>query len=298
MKRRPGLVLFLLLAVLPKSGRAEEPERVSYQASPRVRVIPDLEFARYGARILQLDLYLPAPRPAAPVPAFVVVRGGGWLVNDRKEWAFIASALAERGVASACIEYRLGTEAPFPGAVQDVKAAIRWTRAHAGKYGIRPDAIGTLGGSSGAHMALLAGVSAGERELEGGGGTPGTSSAVQAMVAMAAPTDVRLLGEGGRQAVQKFLRLGPREDPKLWAFASPVTHVDAGDPPVLLLHGGNDESVLPDQSAAFAREYTKAGARAELHVLGGAPHAFWNYVPWFSQSMDEAAAFLGRVAPK
>jgi acetyl esterase/lipase len=297
MKRHGASVLLLLLLTgVPRLGLADEPERVQYRPSPNVRVLADLEFARYGTRVLRLDLYLPARRSSAPIPAFVVVRGGGWLVNDRKEWAPIASALAERNVAAACIEYRLGSEAPFPGAVQDVKAAIRWTRANARKYRIRPEAIGTLGGSSGAYMALLAGVSAGERELEGGGGTPGTSSAVQAVVAMATPADLRLLGEGGQQTAQKFLRLGPREDPELWAFASPVTHIDAADPPVLLLHGGDDTAVAPEQSALFAREYAKVGAKAELHVLGGAPHAFWNYVPWFGQTMDEAADFLVRVA--
>lgn len=294
MRRAGGLVLFLAV-VAAQGAFAQEPERLEYRRSPKVRVLEDLEFARYGKRVLRLDLYLPAKRPAAPIPAVVVVRGGGWLVNDRKEWAPIASGLAERGIAAASVEYRTATEAPFPGAVQDVKAAVRWTRAHAGKYGIRSDAIGTLGGSSGALMALLVGVSAGERELEGGGGAAGTSSAVQAVVAMAAPADVRLLGEAGRQAVQKFLRLGPREDPALWAFASPVTHIDASDPPVLLLHGGDDEAVLPEQSAVFAREYAKAGAKAELHVLGGAPHAFWNRAPWFESTLDEAAAFLLRV---
>jgi acetyl esterase/lipase len=71
--------------------------------------------------------------------------------------------------------------------VQDVKAAVRWMRANAKLYGISPNMIGTLGGSSGAHMALLAGISD-DRDLEGSGGNNNVSSRVQAVVAMAAPT--------------------------------------------------------------------------------------------------------------
>jgi len=65
------------------------------------------------------------------------------MVNDRADFAHVASALAERGLAAANIEYRTAAESPYPGAVQDVKAAIRWMRANAKLYGISPDAIGT-----------------------------------------------------------------------------------------------------------------------------------------------------------
>src|ERR1700737_2407253 len=128
--------------------------RVQYRPSPRVKVVPDIVFARYGSRALRLDLYLPV-LSQEPVPGVIVIRGGGWMVNDRAESAHVASALAERNLAAASIEYRTAAEAPFPGAVQDVRAAIRWMRANAKRFGISPDTIGTLGGSSGAPMALL-----------------------------------------------------------------------------------------------------------------------------------------------
>ena len=124
---------------------SNDPTRVQYHPSPRVRVVPAIVFARYGKRALRLDLYLPIDNREA-VPGVIVIRGGGWMVNDRKESAHVASALAERGVAAASIEYRTADEAAFPGAVQDVKAAIRWMRANAKLYGISPAVIGTLGG--------------------------------------------------------------------------------------------------------------------------------------------------------
>jgi pectinesterase len=271
-----------------------DPTRVQYHPSPRVRVVPAIVFARYGKRALRLDLYLPIDSQEA-VPGVIVIRGGGWMVNDRKESAHVASALAERGMAAASIEYRTADEAAFPGAVQDVKAAIRWMRANAKLYGISPEVIGTLGGSSGAHMALLAGIS-NDHDLEGKGGNNNVSSLVQAVVAMATPTDFLSLNAGGRSVVARFLHASPAQKPKLWARASPINHVKAGGPSVLLMHGTADENVLPEQSSTFADLYRRVGNQIELVMLQKAPHPFWNYTPWFEDTMNRAAAFFHRVA--
>jgi acetyl esterase/lipase len=272
-----------------------EGERVKYHPSPQVRLVSDVIFASYGSRSLRLDLYLPVGRKLA-VPGAIVIRGGGWMVNDRTEFAHVASALAERGVAAASIEYRTADEAPFPAALQDVKAAIRWMRANAGVYGISPNAIGTLGGSSGAYMALLAGLTVNDRDLEGSGGNNNVSSRVQAVVAMATPADLSRLGAGGQRTVARFLNATLAQNPKLWARASPVNRIGAGGPPVLLMHSSTDEAVLPEQSSRFARLYRKTGAKAELIFFEQAHHAFWNYRTSFDSAMERAAAFFLGVA--
>jgi arylsulfatase A len=273
----------------------DEGERVKYRPSPQVRLVSGVIFATYGKRSLRLDLYLPVGRKQA-VPGVIVIRGGGWMVNDRVEFAHVASALAERGVVAASIEYRTADEAPFPAPLQDVKAAIRWMRANAGAYGISPEAIGTLGGSSGAHLALLAGLTANERDFAGAGCHNNVSSRVQAVVAMATPADLSRLDSGGQRTVARFLNATLAQKPKLWARASPISHVSAGGPPVLLLHSNTDEAVLPEQSSRFAEQYRKAGGKAELIFIENAHHAFWNYNPWFGDAMDRAAALFLRVA--
>lgn len=214
------------------------------------------------------------------------------MVNDRAEFAHVASALAERGVAAASIEYRTADEAAFPGAVQDVRAAIRWMRANAAVYGIAPNAIGTLGGSSGAYLALMGGLATRDRDLEGTGGHHGTSSRVQAIVAMAPPADLSRLDAGGQRTVARFLHATQAQNPRLWARASPINHISADGPPVLLMHSNTDEAVLPEQSARFAERCRKAGAKAELVSIEQAHHAFWNYRPWFDQTMERAAVFF------
>lgn len=300
MHRRTLIVLVACVGVvaLPQAARPQEPGFIEYKPSDRVRVVPDLPYARYGSRTLMLDLYLPVNQAKPAIPGVIVIRGGGWMVNDRKRFAHIASALAERGVAAASIDYRNAEEAAFPGAIQDVKAAVRWMRTNAAAHRIDPNAIATLGGSSGAHMALLAGITPNIDELEGDGGNASVSSSVQAVVAMATPADLLELSAQNQQTVAKFLHATAEQDRGKWLFASPMHHIaenERSGPEILLLHGANDDSVPTSQSTEFARRYRDSGGRVELQILPAAPHAFWNYRPWFSAAMDRAAAFLLRA---
>src|SRR5207244_7889228 len=96
--------------------------------------------------------------------------------------------------------------------------------------------------------------------------------------------------------VTQFHRASPQHNPKLWARASPVNHVSANGPSILLIHSTTDKAVLPEQSSQFAKLYKKAGASAELVLIQEAPHAFWNYMPWFEDTMNRAGTFLHRVA--
>src|SRR4051794_23098656 len=75
---------------------------------------------------------------------------------DREQTA----ELVDAGYAVASLDYRLSGEAPFPAAVLDVKAAVRFLRAHATEYGIDPERIGVFGRSAGGHLATMLGVTA------------------------------------------------------------------------------------------------------------------------------------------
>jgi len=168
-------------------------------------------------------------------------------------------------------------------------------RANAKRFRISPDTIGTLGGSSGAHMALLVALTD-DRDLEGAGGNNDVSSQVQAVAAMAAPTDLRRLDASGRSVVARFLHVSPEQNPKLWARASLVNHVRVGGPSILLIDGTSDAAVLPEQSSQFAELYRKAVGHVELVLLPKAPQPFWNYTPWFEDTMNRASRFFHRVA--
>ena len=127
----------------------------------------NLTYARYGERGLQLDLYRPKDATGA-LPAIVCIHGGGWFQGDRASMRPLAQALAARGFVTVTISYRLSGEEKFPAQIQDCKAAVRWLRANAAKFGVRPDAIGVTGLSAGGHLAALLALTPNDAEFQPG----------------------------------------------------------------------------------------------------------------------------------
>ncbi len=288
------IVLVFALLAFWIDAYAQSPERISRRISDDVTVQRDLVYASYGSRELLLDLYLPSEREDVPLPTIVVVRGGGWNQGDKEGFGPMAAALAERGFAAASIEYRVSREAVFPAAVEDTKAAVRWIRANAGKYGLDVGSIGAIGGSAGAHLALYLGVTANMEDLEGEGGNPNHSSTVSAVVGLATPGDLGALHDGraSRNPLRSLIGVPYDEAPDLWTQASPVTHIGSASPPTLLIHSDADNVVPFAQSIQLAQSLQAARVPVELVVIQSAPHAFWNFEQWFDVTMDRAAAFF------
>lgn len=284
-------VLVACIATASTAARVpQDSARAAFPIPSSVRVVPDIPYAQYGTRELKLDLYLPpesdGPRARAGV---IVVRGGGWRVGDKAGFGFIAGQLAKEGFVAASIEYRTSAEATFPGAVHDVKAAVRWMRAHAAAYDINPNAIGAIGGSAGAHLVALLATSAGVGGLEGTGGNGTTSSRVQAVVAMACVGNLQL----NDSAVREFLGGSPEAHADAIKLGSPVTHVDRQSAPLLLLHSRTDPVVPFAQSVEIDGLYRRAGAISVLkEVNAPETHAFWNDARHFPDTMREAVGFF------
>src|SRR5262249_1891600 len=121
---------------------------------------PDITYSTIsGVRPLTLDLYLPA-KPG-PKPLVVYLHGGSWIGGARREAGLVGerthqvmAKLAARGFAVASLSYPLSGEAKYPAPVQDLNAALRFLRAHAGPWGINPDKIVTWGASAGAQVVI------------------------------------------------------------------------------------------------------------------------------------------------
>ena len=281
---RPLLVSFLLAAPV-LFGQAP-----NFSVPDAVDVKADLVYAQYGEKGLRLDLYLPKTTPAGAIPGIIVVRGGGWRAGDKDGFAPIAAGLAARGFAAACIEYRVLPDFTIRDAVNDTKAAVRWMRANATRYGIRADAIGAIGGSAGGHLVSLLATSHKVAELEGAGGPPGVSSRLQAVVAMAPVVDFAAMGPRGATGTTLF-----GDNVELATLLSAVTHVDKDSAPFLLIHGNADTTVPIAQSQQMLERCQRAGVPVELVTLDGAPHAFWHTPAWSSDTVERAARFFHAV---
>jgi acetyl esterase/lipase len=188
--------------------------------------------------------------------------------------------MASKGFAGACIEYRLSGEARYPSAFDDAVAAVRWVRDHAQEYRIDPNRIGAAGGSSGGHLAALLGTMKGR--------------AVQAVAAFNPVLDMPALARAAPAAgpITQFLGVTYDENPKLWAEASPVTHVSSNSAPFLFLHGDADTTVPYQQSVAMRDKLKAAGVAAELFTAAGANHAFFNNPPWFEPTEKRMEQFF------
>jgi len=257
---------------------AQQREPDSAAAVPDgVTVIDDLRFASVDGQDLVLDLYMPADAVAPPL--LVWVHGGGWsrgTHNRVSNFAFV-----EAGYALASVGYRLSGAAPFPAQVQDIKGAIRFLRAQARTHGYDPERIAILGVSAGAHLAALAATTNDDPVLEGtvGGNLDQSSDVVAAVSYFGASNLTTILAQstpfGLNIRVPGLTALfggPPKERTELARLASPVFHVDASDPPLLLLHGDQDPQMPINQSHELHGAYEALGLDVHFEVVHGAAH--------------------------
>lgn len=215
----------------------------------------------------KLDVYLP-PTGDGPFPVIVVIHGGAFRMGDKGDAQHLGSMLdgVNRGYAVVSINYRLSGEAKSPALVHDVKAAIRWVRAHAAHYHFDPDRIAAWGPSAGGHLSALLGTSGGVSELEDLSlGNPEQSSRVQAVVDWFGPVNFLTMDD-------QFVMLGVQgavhnapESPESALIGqqivdaeaavraiNPETYISDACPPFFIQHGSRDPLIPYLQSTAFA----------------------------------------------
>lgn len=238
----------------------------------------DIEYARVGDVSLKLDLYVPSGTLKEPL--IVYVHGGAWRAGEKEDMPL--GALVQKGFAVASVDYRLSTDAPFPAMVHDIKAAIRFLRAHGKEHGLSDTSrIAIVGSSAGGHLAALVGVTRGVKELEGTVGKDLTeSSGVESIISLFGASNLQSIlsqttpaGLVIREpALDQLLGGLPDKQPELAKLGSPVAHVNAGDPPLLLIHGDADPQMPYEQSLELKAAYEKAGLPVQMITVPGGKH--------------------------
>lgn len=257
-----------------------------------VRVERNLVFATVGGEDLTLDLFLPASTGIHP--AIVFIHGGGWTAGDKSSWEDEALRFADEGYVGISVNYRLAPEFPFPAAVEDCKAAVRWLRQHAAELGVDPERIGAMGSSAGGHLVSMLGVTDGTEGLEGTSGDLALSSRVQAVVDYFGPSDLTQAGMLADPAIVAFLGGTCAEQATRCAQASPVTYVSSDDPSFLIVHGTSDSRVPFNQSVILRDALRAVGVDAELLALQGAGHGWSVTSPYYETALSAAAEFFDR----
>ena len=271
----PAFGLFAQTAA-PDIGSAAKklPATSPYGEAIAIKNIP---YVANGTPRQNFDLYLPGKKSDQPLPLIVWIHGGAWMLGV-KDWDNVAY-LVKHGYAIASIDYRFSTEATFPAQIQDCNTALNFILAHATGYGIDPKQFVVAGGSAGGHLALLLGLARDQKDFD-------ADPAIKplAILDFFGPADfTRLLddlqaihSEKGikdyQNAVPRLLGAQVDQSPDKAKIASPITYVAAGNPPVLILHGGKDPSVPTDQSRRLHDALDKAGVKNQLIVLDDAGH--------------------------
>ncbi len=257
--------------------------------SGTVRVEKDIVFGNGGGRELKLDVYYP-DAAADKRTAVIQLYGGGFTAGSKDGRNTIsATMLAQRGYLGICTTYRLAPETKWPQQLYDVKATIRWTRAHASELGIDPDKITLAGYSAGGLLALLAAGTPNRSELEGDVGTPDVGSQVAAVMAYFAATP-RKASDGSDHVL---MPAGSAE--AAYAEVDPFRYISPAYPPAIFFHGSADTTVPYSQSQRFSEELRAAGVATELHIFDSMPHIFDRYEPYGGMCADLSDAFLDRT---
>jgi acetyl esterase/lipase len=266
----------------------------------------DLVYGQGAGEDLKLDLATPKGLDK-PVPAIVVIHGGGWQGGNRQSMAAITRQAAEHGFVAATISYRFAPKHIFPAQVEDSKCAVRWLRSVARERHIDPDKIGAVGISAGAHLSMMLGTMDPSDGLEGTGGNADQSSKVQAVVSIVGP--VNLVGEyplPSAKILEVFVGGPPAEKQSLLKQASPISYVTSGDAPMLLFFGTRDPLVPYDQAMQMTKALTNSGIPARIELLVGAGHGWagqdmqrtldetWQYFDRYLKRQPDGAAAKAR----
>lgn len=256
--------------------------------TPADKSLLDIDYVGDSIEGHRLDIYLP-DTGADAYPAVILIYGSAWFADNAKGMAFntMGKTLLDNGFAVAAINHRSSMKAKYPAQIQDVKAAIRYVRANAGKYGIDPSFIAIGGFSSGGHLSALAGATngvkrhkAGETEIdiEGKlGEFTDTDSHVDAVVDWFGPIDMSRMEncettKDGNSPEAVLIGGAPADNPELIELLNPMTYINADCPKFLVIHGDADDVVPHCQSVYFSELLDKNGILEEFVTVPGGGH--------------------------
>jgi len=253
----------------------------SFALAEGMKEFRNLDYSGEGNSRQMIDLYVPEGDRAEPWPLVCWIHGGAWAKGSKKNagQALILARLGKYAVAS--IGYRLTDEVQWPAQIHDCKAAIRFLRANAKTYQLDPDKVMVWGGSAGAHLATMLGVTDEKDGLEGKiGPHEKVSSKVIAVVNFFGPSDLVSMDKQGSSMNHngpnspegKLIGGAISENFEKAKSASPLYFVSKGDAPILTVHGTKDRLVPYQQSVALDAAFEKVGVSSVMLTVEGAGH--------------------------
>jgi acetyl esterase/lipase len=254
--------------------------------------------AKYGSNAAQaMDIYLPANRSTNSTKVIVLIHGGGWTTGDKNDPLFLPTVdtLKRRlpGYAIFNINYRLSATPDFlfPTQEMDVKAAVEFIYARRNEFGIS-DQFVLAGASAGAHLAMLHAYKY---------NSPVKAKAVISLFGIGDLLQMYNNPVGGNQLISVLLAQAvgktPMQDSLIYSNSSPINFISSNTAmPTILLHGGLDPLVAPQQSLNVKNKLTASGISSQYILYPGAGHGDWNNAT-YSDAYSNIQAFLAIHVP-
>lgn len=240
-----------------------------------IQEFKNIEYKNINGKSLQLDIYKPRNLTRS-APLLVFIHGGGWRNGDRADYLVYLIAFAKKGYMTATVSYRFLKDAPYPACVEDITDAVQWFYKNGENYGYDPDRIALIGGSAGAHLALLAGYDWKRKGSLADSLAPIIPNHhIKAVVDIYGPTDFTTEFSRTNSTVTGFLAKSYAEAPELYLEASPIHYLNKHNPPTMILHGTSDQIVPVSQSDLL---------KFRLDSLG-VPNVYYK-VPLWPHTMD------------
>jgi len=278
--------LLTLLALLAVSawGQANTDPWIDYAAAD-YDIFPNVTYTKANNVDLKLDLYLPKNR-TQPKATLILFHGGGWVDGQKERNVLFLLPYLSLGWAAVNVEYRTGHQSPAPAAVEDCRCALRWITNHTREYSLDPSKFVLTGTSAGGHLSLITGMLPAQnpfdRQCPIEGGARWNTAAVPelkvaAIVNWFGIADVADLVDGpnARNYVREWF--GNLSNPEQLAKQlSPITYVRAGLPPIITIHGEDDDVAPYNHSVRLHAALDKAGVPNRLVTIHGRKHGGFN----------------------
>ena len=266
-------------AVKPSAEPASEDTPAALKKVPvypkSVAILKDVAYLG-GARKEKADIYSPLDHDKTkPLPGIIVIHGGGFNDGDkaRGRELNICENLTLKGYVCMSINYKLRRvkgQVTWPQSVYDAKAAVRYLRKEAASLGVDPDKIGVIGCSAGCNLSMMLATTGAADGFDAVKGEPYQDVSARVACAIGFYGAVDLMNYHDMKMFAKTRE----EAPELYRKGSPITYLDAQDPPMLLVHGTADVTVPLSQSETYLRIAKEKGAPCALEVIPDAPHTF------------------------
>lgn len=276
-----------------------ELKKVTGEIPESVYAKKNMAYCKTGNRNLMVDAFYPKQKIKQKRTAIILLHGGGWRTGDKKMMHPLAQQLSAMNYVCFTPEYRLSTEALYPAAIYDIKAAIKWVRLHAGDYNIDTNKIVIAGHSAGGELAAFMGATNNHPSFENNICNSRSSSKVNAVIDM----DGILAfihpesGEGDDSkrisAATNWFGYSKTENPGLWKQASPLTHAGSHTPPTLFINSSADRMHAGRED--FIKMLDQYHIYTEIKTFTGAPHSFILFNPWFDTTLITIDNFLKTV---